>query len=139
MSKIVDIVRIESFSAAHRLNNSDWGEAKNLEQFGKCNTLHGHNYKIEVKVRGYVKKETGMVINISDLKRLISEVLVKLDHQNLNEIIYFQANNIPTTAENLVCYIFEKLRDKLNEFDSTVKLHSLVLHETEKNIVKYKG
>lgn len=139
MSKVVKIRRIETFSAAHRLHNDNLSAEENLRLFDKCNTLHGHNYKVEVEVKGEIDRTTGMVINISDLKKTMAEVLVQLDHQNLNEIDHFKRNNIPTTAENIVCFLFDQLSQKISELNLGlgVKLSSVVLHETEKNIVKY--
>lgn len=143
MSRVVKVRRIESFSAAHRLANCELSEEENRRVFGKCNTTHGHNYKVEVEVTGKVQTSTGMVINISDLKRLIGDVLGELDHQNLNEVSHFRAGNIPTTAENIVCYIFDQLNQKISqlcrELALDAKLSSVVLHETEKNIVQYDG
>lgn len=143
MSKVVKVKRIETFNAAHRLHNDELSADDNLRLFDKCNRLHGHNYKVEVEVKGPVDRRTGMVINISDLKRSITEVLDGLDHQNLNEIDYFKQNNIPTTAENIVCFLYDQLDQKIRllnkQLDLDVQLSSIVLHETEKNIVKYKG
>lgn len=139
MSKLVKIRRIETFSAAHRLHNYELSDEENLKVFGKCNTLHGHNYKVEVEIKGEIDVKTGMVINISDLKRLIADVLNELDHQNLNEIDHFKSKNMPTTAENIVCFIFDEMNQKLKQFNQNVKLNSIVLHETDKNIVKIKG
>ena len=140
MSKIVKLRRIETFSAAHRLHNSELTDEENLKLFGKCNTLHGHNYKVEVEVRGAIDIRTGMVINLTDLKRMIGDVLMQLDHQNLNEIAYFkQASNRPTSAENIVCFIFDRLNELIKQFNQDLKLNSITLHETDKNIVKYKG
>lgn len=143
MSKIVKIKRIETFSAAHRLHASELTDEENLELFSKCNTLHGHNYKVEVEVKGEIDRRTGMVMNISDLKKLIADVLVGLDHQNLNEIDYFKSGNIVTTAENIVCFLYNQLNAKIKELNRNlgldVQLSSVVLHETDKNVVKFKG
>ena len=143
MSKLVKIRRIEAFSAAHRLHNVELSAEENRRVFGKCNTTHGHNYKVEVEVTGTVQVQTGMVINISELKRLIGDVLAELDHNDLNEIEHFRAGNIPTTAENIVCYIFDQLNRQISQLSTQLsldaKLSSVVLHETDKNIVQYDG
>lgn len=141
--KLVKVRRIEAFSAAHRLHNSEMSAEENRRVFGKCNTRHGHNYKVEVEVCGSVQASTGMVINISDLKRLIGDVLADLDHNDLNELDHFKAGNIPTTAENIVCYIFDQLNPKISQLSQDLALNarltSVVLHETDKNIVQYEG
>lgn len=143
MSRLVKVRRIEAFSAAHRLNNCELSAEENRRVFGKCNTTHGHNYKVQVEVSGTVQASTGMVINISDLKRLIGDVLNELDHQNLNDVERFRAGNIPTTAENICIYIFDQLNQKISqlckELALDAKLSSVVLHETDKNIVQYDG
>ena len=65
------ITRIESFCASHTLENCSWCDDKNKEVFGKCNNLHGHNYKVEFSFAGSIDKDTGMVVNISDVKVIL--------------------------------------------------------------------
>ncbi|XP_049518155.1 6-pyruvoyl tetrahydrobiopterin synthase-like isoform X1 [Dermacentor silvarum] len=91
---VASVTRIESFSASHRLHSPCLSDAENAAIFGKCNNPngHGHNYKLEVTVTGPVDKDTGMVINITDLKKYIqSEVMDALDHKNLDkDVPYFE-------------------------------------------------
>ena len=81
------ITRREHFNAAHRLHNINWSDEQNKDVFGKCNNpnYHGHNYKLEVKVIGFIAEDTGYVIDTKMLSDLIEiYVLEKFDHKNLN-------------------------------------------------------
>uniref|UniRef100_A0A3Q3R631 6-pyruvoyl tetrahydrobiopterin synthase n=1 Tax=Monopterus albus TaxID=43700 RepID=A0A3Q3R631_MONAL len=87
------ITRVQSFSACHRLHSLHLSDGENEKVYGKCNNPygHGHNYKVEVTVRGKIDRITGMVMNLTDLKRCIEEVImVPLDHKNLDkDVPYF--------------------------------------------------
>ncbi|XP_022669285.1 uncharacterized protein LOC111267191 isoform X2 [Varroa jacobsoni] len=127
----VTICRTEQFSASHRLHCPELTPFKNQEIFGKCNNPngHGHNYKFEVALTGPIDKTTGMVMNLADLKRLItSNVLDVVDHKNLDlDIPYFK--NVVSTAENIAIFIWRQLRPVIDQ-----KLHIRVsVFETDKN------
>lgn len=134
---MIKVCRIESFNAAHRLHNSAWSVEKNLEVFGKCNSVnyHGHNYTFETWVEGELDPETGYLIDLKVLKEIIhSEILDHFDHRNLNlDLPEFKTVN--PTAENIVIVIWEKLRAKLSA-DLKLKIR---LFETHKNVVEYEG
>ncbi|KAI1291088.1 6-pyruvoyl tetrahydrobiopterin synthase [Halotydeus destructor] len=133
----VFLTRIESFCAAHRLHSSQLSNEDNSRIFGKCNNPagHGHNYKLEVTVRGLPDLITGMVINIADLKIVIKEqVLDLLDHKNIDkDVDWFRDNSIVSTAENICSFIWQQLVDTL---PNQVKLHSIKLYETDKNVAE---
>lgn len=133
---MIKIGRRTTFNAAHRLNNSNWSEEKNTMVFGKCNSpnYHGHNYVLETWVEGEIDPETGFVINLTDLKRIIKEEIEdEFDHRNLNlDVPDFKELN--PTAENIAKVIYEKLKPKLENYKLTVRLY-----ETENNIVEYTG
>src|SRR6266851_9405489 len=78
--------RVE-FSASHRYWNPNWNEEANRAVFGKCTSPygHGHNYVLEVTIEGSVDPDTGMIINLYELKPIINEVLMDFDHKFLNE------------------------------------------------------
>ena len=131
----VAVYRKERFNAAHRLHNPNWSDEKNKEIFDKCNNknFHGHNYTLIVKVIGDIDPETGYVIDIKKLKKIIHEEIIQsFDHKNLNlDTVEFAALN--PTAENIAMVIYNKLKPKLNSnLDLWVKLF-----ETDKNYVKY--
>lgn len=131
----ITVARQAHFNAAHRLHNPDWSDEKNQFIFGKCNNplFHGHNYNLTVKVTGEIDPETGYVIDMKVLKKLIKEFVTdRFDHKNLNlEVTEFKELN--PTAENICLVIWNILREQLdNKFDLKV-----ILYETERNFVEY--
>ena len=133
----VTVNRKAHFNAAHRLFNKNWSDEQNFEVFGKCSypNYHGHNYEIIVAVKGEVDPETGFVMNLDELRKIIAiEVEDYLDHKNLNvDIEEFQ--NVNPTAENIVILIWNKIRAKLAT-DLELKV---TLYETPRNFVEYAG
>ncbi len=96
-------VRVEDdFAAAHFLR----------DYHGKCENLHGHNYKVFVHVRGELLNEGGMLLDFSQLKKSLKKVLAGLDHTNLNDIAYFEQN---PSAERIALYIYNNLLRILSE------------------------
>ena len=133
----ITVSRKAHFNAAHRLHNKNWSDEKNQKVFGKCNyqNYHGHNYELIVSVTGKINPETGYVIDMGELKKIIkNEVEERLDHKNLNLDVPHFSNTIPS-AENICIYIFDILRDNI---DSQFKL-SIRLYETPRNFVEYSG
>lgn len=133
----VTVSRKAHFNSAHRLYRKDWSEEKNNAIFGKCNNpnFHGHNYELIVSVTGEVDQETGFVIDVKILSDLIKEHIEHtFDHKNLNlDVIEFQDLN--PTAENIAIVIWNKLRP----FIDKNKDLEIVLYETPRNFVTYKG
>ena len=133
----ITVSRKAHFNAAHRLHNKNWSDEKNQKVFGKCNyqNYHGHNYELIVSVTGEINPETGYVIDMGELKKIIkNEVEERLDHKNLNLDVPHFSNTIPS-AENICIYIYDILRDNI---DSQFKL-SVRLYETPRNFVEYSG
>jgi 6-pyruvoyltetrahydropterin/6-carboxytetrahydropterin synthase len=133
----VTISRKAHFNSAHRLYRKDWSFEKNDAIFGKCNNpnYHGHNYNLIVSVTGAIDPETGFVMDVKILADLIKEEVEKpFDHKNLNlDVPEFQDLN--PTAENIAVVIWNKLRKRIEtSFDLEV-----VLYETDRNFVTYKG
>ena len=113
----VSVYRKAHFNAAHRLYNKNWSDARNNEIFGLCNNpnYHGHNYEMEVKVTGEIDANTGYVIDLKILKKLIEkEIIQRFDHKNLN-LDTEEFKNLNPTAENIVVVIWQLLRAKLDE------------------------
>ncbi|HEX8168924.1 MAG TPA: 6-carboxytetrahydropterin synthase [Thermoanaerobaculia bacterium] len=126
-----------TFSAAHRLNNPNRDAEWNRRTYDKCDNPrgHGHNYTLEVSVKGSIDPETGMVIDLKQLKDIMRErVIDRVDHTNLNEDVDFLRGVIPT-AENLARCFWQQLAGAL----PIGELHEVVLHETERNSVRYHG
>ncbi|HYM62469.1 MAG TPA: 6-carboxytetrahydropterin synthase [Thermoanaerobaculia bacterium] len=126
-----------SFSAAHRLHNPSYDAAWNRRVYDKCDNPsgHGHNYYLEVSVQGRIDPETGMVIDLKRLKDLMRErVIDRVDHKNLNEDVDFLRGVIPT-AENLARAFWQQLAPAIDHG----ALQQIVLHETDRNSVVYRG
>ena len=133
----VTVFRKAHFNAAHRLYNAEWSDARNATIFGKCANpnYHGHNYELEVGVRGDINPETGFVMDMKVLKDLIKqEVEERMDHKNLNEeVAEFKQMN--PTAENIAVVIWQNLRKHI---ESSLELE-IKLYETPRNFVVYRG
>jgi len=134
---MVYLTRRMSFSASHRLWSNQLTEAENYAIYEKCANPngHGHNYVLEVTIRGIPDPRTGMVLNLTDLKRAMNEQVVKfVDHKHLNYDVSWLEGFIPTT-EVLVVKFWERLAEAL----PTGMLTEVKLHETENNLASYRG
>jgi len=128
---LMTLTRTYEFAASHRLDSPHISQAENLELFGKCNNAagHGHNYLLEVTVSGEPDPKTGMILNLDDLDRTVSDLVVdRYDHKNLNVDIPEFEGKI-TTSEIVALEIFERLKSHL-----PAKLHRVRLHETARNV-----
>lgn len=133
----VTVTRRLTFNAAHRVHNPDLSDLENVRLFGKCNNpnWHGHNYELEVSVRGEVDAKTGYVMDLAQLKDVVTrEIIDKVDHRNLNLDVDFMKDIIPTT-ENLVIGIWKVLKPAI----TPAELVLVRLWETENNRVEYAG
>ncbi|XP_035514524.1 6-pyruvoyl tetrahydrobiopterin synthase [Morone saxatilis] len=131
------ITRVQSFSACHRLHSIHLSDEENKRVYGKCNNPngHGHNYKVEVTVRGKIDRHTGMVMNLTDLKKAIEEVIMTpLDHRNLDKDVPYFAS-VASTTENLAVYIWDNMVKAL----PPNLLYEIKIYETDKNVVIYRG
>ncbi len=136
---MIYITRKEHFNAAHRLFRPDFSDEKNLEVFGKCSNpnWHGHNYELFVTVCGEIDPETGFLINLKELSRIINELVVeKLDHKNVNLEVDFMAGKL-ASSENLAIAIWEQLEEPVSLTGAS--LYNVKLFETERNFVEYFG
>lgn len=130
------ITRRVTFAAAHVLRRTDWDEPRNRAVFGACAGDHGHNYVLEVSVAGEPDPETGMVLNLKDLDRVVRDTIVgHVDHRHLNHDVAFLAGVIPT-AENLALVFWERLERALGEEPGAARLCRLRLVESENNAVE---
>jgi len=94
---------ITDFSAAHNLRNFR----------GKCESLHGHNWKVEVVVGGSRLDDSGVVVDFAEIKAFTGEVIAEIDHRYLNELPFFTQHN--PSSENIARYIFERLSEKIKD------------------------
>lgn len=133
----VTVTRRMHFNAAHRVHNSALSDSENERLFGKCNNpnWHGHNYVLDVSVRGPIDDRTGYVIDLGELKALVQrEVIDHVDHRNMNLEVGF-LHGINPTAENIVVACWRVLEPQL----APATLARLRLWETENNYVEYDG
>ena len=101
-----------TFSAGHRYHVDAWSPAENARVFGRLEIPHGHNYMLDVTVRGPIDPATGMVIDLAELKRIVGETVVdRFDHADLNADPLFRGR-VPTT-ENVAIAVWELLVPKL--------------------------
>lgn len=98
------------FAAAHFLRDYN----------GKCENLHGHNYKVYAHVRGEVLNEGGMLLDFTKLKGALRKVIGQLDHTNLNDLEYFDQN---PSAERIATYIYEKIVELLKQEGEDISWH----------------
>jgi 6-pyruvoyltetrahydropterin/6-carboxytetrahydropterin synthase len=135
--EMVYLTRRASFSASHRLWSKQLTEAENYAVYEKCANPngHGHNYMLEVTVRGTPDPQTGMVLNLTQLKDTMHEQVVDwVDHKHLNYDVPWLEGSIPTTEVLVV-----KFWDRLAEMLPRGLLYEVKLYETENNIASYRG
>ena len=134
---MIYVTRSAEFSAAHRLYNPTFTDQQNDETFDKCNNLygHGHNYVLEVTVKGLPDPQTGYVIDLKLLKRVLDERIVDLvDHKHLNFDVDF-LRGVIHTVENLCVAFWHRLVQHL----PSGELHSIKLWESDHNVAEYFG
>lgn len=108
---------ITGFDAAHQLKGYK----------GKCENIHGHNWKVEVEVISEKLNEIGIALDFKELKKNVDEVISQLDHTFLNQIPPF--TQINPSSENIARWIYMSLKDKLNT--TPVKLYSVTVWESD--------
>lgn len=134
---LVYLSRRCEFSAAHYYHNPEFSAEENQRIFGKCNNRngHGHNYTLEVTVKGKVDPRSGFVVDLKQLKETMTrEVLDAMDHRHLNLEVPEFRNQIPTT-ENLAIAIWQRLQSKL----TVAQLHRVRVYEMPDLYVDFYG
>ncbi len=112
-----------NFSSAHQLRGYK----------GKCENLHGHNYRIEIYARGRELDNIGLLVDFVELKAAADEVVQYLDHQNINELEPFDV--LQPSAENLAKYILERVGAKIS--DERVQIYKVRCFETPTSVATY--
>ena len=141
MSKFLEMVyltRLEHFNAAHKLYNPSWTKEHNEAVFGLCanENWHGHNFELFVTVKGTPDPDTGFLMDVKALSRIVNEhVIEALDHKNLNIEVPFLQGKMCTT-ENLAMAIWDQI---LPYLPPKVQLHRIKLYETPRIYVEYFG
>jgi 6-pyruvoyltetrahydropterin/6-carboxytetrahydropterin synthase len=113
-----------NFSSAHQLRGYK----------GKCENLHGHNYKIEIYARGRELDNIGLLVDFGELKTAADEVVQYLDHRNINELAPFDVELNPS-AENLARYILERVSSQVG--DDRVEVYKVRCFETPTSVATY--
>ncbi len=134
---MIYVTRKAHFSAAHILFNPAFSAEKNVAVYDKCANPngHGHNYNLEVTVAGEPDPDTGYVIDLKKLKKIIEEHFVsKVDHKHLNLDVAFLQGIVPT-AENVAIACWNQLAPYIHDGH----LYSVRLFESQNNFVEYKG
>jgi 6-pyruvoyltetrahydropterin/6-carboxytetrahydropterin synthase len=134
---MVYLTRRAEFSAAHYYHNPQLSAEENQRIFGKCNNPngHGHNYTLEVTVKGQVDARSGFVVDLKQLKGVLHrEVLDAMDHRFLNKEVPEFVTRIPTT-ENIAITIWQRLAPKLKQ----AQLHRVRIYETPDLFVDFYG
>ena len=116
---------ITEFSAAHNLRNFR----------GKCEALHGHNWKVEVVLSGKNLDESGVVLDFAEVKGATSEIMSEIDHRYLNDLPFFMENN--PSSENIARYIFHRLQEKID--NDRVRIRRVTAWESQDACASYLG
>ena len=134
---MIFLTRKVEFSAAHYYWNDSWSPEKNLQVFGKCSNRngHGHNYTLEVTVRGEVDPLSGFVVDLKALKEIMErEVVATYDHRHLNLEVPEFKTSIPTT-ENIAIAVWKRLEGKI----PGAMLHRVRVYEMPDLFADYLG
>ncbi len=140
---MIRLTRRYRFAASHRLHSPQLSAEENRELYGKCNHPfgHGHNYEVEVSVRGPVDERSGRVADIRSLDRLVqAQVVAAFDHRNLNaEIAAFES--LVPTSENLGVEVCRRLKQNWRAAfpGEWPRLEKIRIAETERNIFEVSG
>ena len=124
MKSFYEVMIERNFSSAHQLRGYK----------GKCENLHGHNYKIEIFARGAELDNIGLLIDFGDLKKAADEVTNYLDHRNINELPPFD-DELNPSAENLARFILEYIAARVD--DDRVKIHKVRCFETPTSVATF--
>ena len=124
MDGFFEVMIERDFAAAHQLRGYK----------GKCENLHGHNYKLEIYARGRKLDNIGLLIDFGDLKKAANEIVTYFDHRNLNELPPFDEELNPS-AENIARYVLEYLQDSVG--DDRVRVYKVRCFETPTSIATY--
>ena len=124
------------FCAAHKYWNSDWSDEKNEEIFEDDIRIHGHNYLLDITIKGEASKDSGFIINISDLKKIVDKYVIGyLDHSQIEKDIEWFKDRQPST-ENLVVFIWQQIKSHIPDGGQLFKIK---LRETPTIYTEYYG
>ena len=116
----------DSFSSAHQLRGYQ----------GKCENIHGHNWRVVLSVRGSNLNDIGLLVDFKDLKNILKSILAGLDHKNINEIEPF--TKINPSSENLARYINNEVAGKLTDNHDGIIVESVTVWESQTSRCTYR-
>ena len=116
----------ETFSAGHALRGYR----------GKCENVHGHNYRVRVSVEGPQLDSIGLLCDFTEIKRVIREVIASLDHQFINDLPAFRTVN--PSAENLAKYFYEQVSSQLRDLAPSARVTDAMVWETDTASAQYR-
>ena len=116
----------ETFSAGHALRGYR----------GKCENVHGHNYRVSVTVEGPQLDSIGLLCDFTEIKRVVREVIAGLDHQFINDLPAFRSVN--PSAENLAKYFYDQVAGQLRELAPGARITDAVVWETDTASARYR-
>ncbi|MGB2622104.1 MAG: 6-carboxytetrahydropterin synthase QueD [Candidatus Acidiferrum sp.] len=117
----------ETFSAGHALRGYK----------GKCENVHGHNYRVRVTLEGPQLDAIGLLVDFTRLKQVIREVMGRLDHQFVNDLEPFRSVN--PSAENMAKYFYEEVKRGLTDLPPGARITDVVLWETDTSRAQYRA
>jgi 6-pyruvoyltetrahydropterin/6-carboxytetrahydropterin synthase len=116
----------QGFASAHALRNYK----------GRCENVHGHNWKVRVVIEGEQLDQTGMLVDFLDIKSWMGQILDRIDHQFLNEIPPFDVVN--PSAENIAEYFYQQMAGRLESTPVPVRIREVKIWETEIQSATYR-
>ena len=115
----------DHFASAHQLRGYK----------GKCENIHGHNWKVVLNVKGATLNDIGLLIDFNDLKVVLKKITNYLDHKNLNEVVPFDIVN--PSSENIAEYISKEAQKEIASIDSDIKVESVTVWESDTSRCTY--
>lgn len=116
----------QTFAAGHALRNYK----------GKCENVHGHNFRVQVIIEGERLDDTGLLVDFIDVKNLMRAVIERLDHQFLNEVAPFDVKN--PSAENIAEYFYQEMMVGLAPTPVPVRIREVKVWETDIQSATYR-
>jgi 6-pyruvoyltetrahydropterin/6-carboxytetrahydropterin synthase len=116
----------ETFSSGHALRGYK----------GKCENLHGHNYRVQITLEGPQLDNIGLLVDFTHLKEVMRGVIKRLDHQFINDLEPFTTVN--PSAENMAKYFYDEVSAKLKDLPPGAKVTDVIIWETDTSMAKYR-
>ena len=124
------------FCAAHKYWNKDWSDQKNIEVFDEDVKVHGHNYTLSITVKGEINNDSGFIVDIKKLNKIISQYIINIfDHSQIEKDIDWFKNKQPST-ENMLIFMWDEI---VGRIPSGAILHCIKLRETPTIFSEYYG